>query len=298
MQRGRIAGWALAVIAMLTLAYFGVGLFAAARFTAPSDGPMEGTPADVGLDFRTVELQSTDGIGLSAWWIPGANSSRAAVLVHGWGGNKSNEQVLATAPIYAGAGYNVLIPDLRAHGASGGDRRTLGYRETRDVRGALGWLQERGFEAEEVVLHGWSMGAATVVRSAPGTGVAAVVEECGYADLPLLLPEEIPDSSGLPAFFNPGIMLSAKLFLNLDPWAVVPQREAARLSQKETLLLIIHSTADDTVPFGHARMFREACPGAGFWRLEGYGHVEAYTHPEYRERLLNFLQGLEARETT
>lgn len=293
MKRGnRVAIWALAAVAVLIVAYFGVGLFVASRLTAPDNEPMEATPASVGLDFREVELESTDGIRLVGWWVPKENSSRAVLLVHGWGGNKSNEQVLATAPIYARAGYNVLMIDLRAHGESAGNRRTLGYRETRDVRGALSWLKERGFKPEDTVLHGWSMGAATVVRSAPGTGVVAVVEEAGYADLPPLLRQAIPASSGLPTLFNPAAMLSAKMFLDFDPWAVVPKNEAEQLSDEGTPLFIIHSTTDETVPYRNALMFREAYPDADFWRLEGYDHVEAYTHPEYKARLLNFLESL------
>lgn len=281
---------AVALAAVMTVVYFGIGLFVALRLSAPANEPMAATPASVGLDFRPIELRSTDGTELAAWWVPGTNASRAAVLVHGWGGNKSDEHVLKTAPLYHRAGYNVLMLDLRAHGESGGDRRTLGYRETRDVRGALRWLGDRGFESEDVVLHGWSMGAATVVRSAPGADVAAVVAEAGYADLPLLLEEEIPERSGLPAFFNPAVLLSSQLFLGFDPEAVTPRRAAARLSEEETPLLVIHSTTDETVPFEHARMFREAYPEAGFWRLEGYGHVQAYTHPEYGERLSGFLR--------
>ena len=283
-------------MAVLVIAYFGVGLLVATRLTAPDNETMAATPAGVGLDFRQVEVKSTDGIRLSGWWVPKAGSSRAVVLVHGWGGNKSNEQVLATAQIYARAGYNVLMLDLRAHGGSEGDRRTLGYRETRDVRGALDWLTEKGFDPRDTVLHGWSMGAATVVRSAPGTGVAAVVEEAGYADLPPLLRQAITDSSGLPAFFNPGIMLTAKVFLDFDPWAVVPKKEAARLSKERTPLFIIHSTTDETVPYENARIFHRAYPAAEFWRLEGYDHVGAYTHPEYRTRLLNFLESLDLQE--
>lgn len=182
--------------------------------------------------------------------------------------------------------------DLRAHGESGGDRRTLGYRETRDVRGALAWLKKKGLQPENTVLHGWSTGAATVVRSAPGTGVAAVVEEAGYADLPLLLRQAIPDSSGLPALFDPAVMLPAKLFLDFDPWTVVPKNEAEQLSREGTPLFIIHSTKDETVPYRNALMFRKAYPDADFWRLTGYDHVEAYKHPEYRARLLNFLESL------
>lgn len=279
----------------MAIAYFGTGLFVASRLTAPSPAPMEATPASVGLDFRDVRLESTDGVGLAAWWIPKTGASRTAILVHGFGGNKSNEQVLATAPIYNRAGYNVLMLDLRAHGESEGDRRTLGYRESRDVRGALGWLRDKGIGPEATVLHGWSMGGATVVRAAPGTGVAAVVEEAGYADLPLLLEDSLPENSGLPALFTPGTMLMAKVFLDFDAWAVVPKDAAARLSGQGTPFLIIHSTTDGTVPFGQARLFEEAYPGAGFWKLEGYDHVEAYKHPDYEKRLSGFLEGLEER---
>jgi alpha-beta hydrolase superfamily lysophospholipase len=90
------------------------------------------------------------------------------ILVHGLEGNKSGEQVLRTASVYSGAGYSVLMFDLRGHGESEGKRTTIGYHEVRDVRGALSWLKEdQGFEPNEVVLHGWSMGGATVLRSAP-----------------------------------------------------------------------------------------------------------------------------------
>ena len=33
----------------------------------------------------------------------------------------------------------------------------------------------------------------------------------------------------------------------------------------------------------------KAYPEAELWKLEGYGHVEGYTHPEYEKRLLDFL---------
>ena len=38
----------------------------------------------------------------------------------------------------------------------------------------------------EVVLHSFSLGGATVLRAAPESGVAAVVEEFAYAQLPLI----------------------------------------------------------------------------------------------------------------
>ncbi len=166
----------------------------------------------------------------------------------------------------------------------------MGYKEVQDVRGALLWLRKRGFSPSEVVLHGFSMGGATVLRAAPGTGVAAVVEESAYADLPLILRQRLPEVSGLPFFFNLSVMLAGKLFLGLDAWAVRPEEDAQKLCEEDIPLLIIHSRSDEVVPFEHAQRIKAACPEAAFWQLEGPGHVEAYTLPEYQERLLGFLQ--------
>ena len=281
--------WVSVAAAGLAVAYLVIGYVVAARFSAPVRKPMERTPDDVGLDYREVNFRSTDGLVLSAWWVERKGSSRAAVLVHGWVGDRSDLHVVETALVYERAGYNVLMLDLRGHGGSGGERVTLGYREARDVRGALSWLEQRGFDPEEVVLHGWSMGGAAVLRAAPGTGVAAVVEESAYADLPPLLRERIPDVSGLPAFFNPGIFLMGRLFLGIDPWAVRPEEQAKQLFREGVPFMIVHSRDDEVVPFEHAESLAAAHPEATFWDIEGYEHVGAFAHPEYRERLVSFL---------
>ena len=279
----------LVLLATLILGYFGVGVLVVLWMTSPRRKSPVATPASVGLEYREVDLLSTDGVSLSAWWVPAEGSSLAAVLVPGWGGYKFDEHLLQTIPVYHGAGYGVLMLDLRAQGESDGARRTLGYREVRDVRGALAWLQRQGYRLDQVVLHGWSMGGATALRAAPGTGVAAVVEEAGYADLPLLLRGKLPEFVRFGGLLEPAILLVGKLFPDFDPWDVVPKNEAAKLSDEGVPLFIIHSSGDDIVPHEQARILAAAYPEARVWKLEGYGHVEAYEHPEYAQRLRAFL---------
>ena len=279
----------LVLLATLILGYFGVGVLVVLWMTSPRRKSPVATPASVGLEYREVDLLSTDGVSLSAWWVPAEGSSLAAVLVPGWGGYKFDEHLLQTIPVYHGAGYGVLMLDLRAQGESDGARRTLGYREVRDVRGALAWLQRQGYRLDQVVLHGWSMGGATALRAAPGTGVAAVVEEAGYADLPLLLRGKLPEFVRFGGLLEPAILLVGRLFPDFDPWDVVPKNEAAKLSDEGVPLFIIHSSGDDIVPHEQARILAAAYPEASVWKLDGYGHVEAYEHPEYAQRLRAFL---------
>ena len=279
----------LVLLATLILGYFGVGVLVVLWMTSPRRKSPVATPASVGLEYREVDLLSTDGVSLSAWWVPAEGSSLAAVLVPGWGGYKFDEHLLQTIPVYHGAGYGVLMLDLRAQGESDGARRTLGYREVRDVRGALAWLQRQGYRLDQVVLHGWSMGGATALRAAPGTGVAAVVEEAGYADLPLLLRGKLPEFVRFGGLLEPAILLVGRLFPDFDPLDVVPKNEAAKLSDEGVPLFIIHSSGDDIVPHEQARILAAAYPEASVWKLDGYGHVEAYEHPEYAQRLRAFL---------
>ena len=53
--------------------------------------------------------------------------------------------------------------DFRAHGNSGGNTCTIGYRETEDVKLAYNFIEDKG--EKNIVLWGISMGAATVARA-------------------------------------------------------------------------------------------------------------------------------------
>ena len=127
------------------------------------------------------------------------------------------------------------------------------------------------------------------MRAAPGTGVAAVIEEAGYADLPILLKGEIPEFVRFGRPLRPAILLAGRLFPDFDPWDVIPKKDAAQLSDEGIPLFVIHSTEDGIVPYEQARILAAAHPDAHVWKLEGYTHVGAYEHPEYAQRLRAFL---------
>ena len=55
-------------------------------------------------------------------------------------------------------------------------------------------------------------------------------------------------------------------------------------------LFVVHSAGDGLIPVEHAKMFAAAHPDARVWILQGYDHVEAFAHPEYKQRLRSFLR--------
>src|SRR5262249_27439219 len=106
---------------------------------------------------------------------PGGPEARATILfLHGKGGDASEWQPDALRAL--GLGYNVLIPDLRGHGRSGGATFTLGLLEKEDLALAIDAVRVRfGLDAERIGLHSCSAGSSVALEfAADRPGVRAI----------------------------------------------------------------------------------------------------------------------------
>lgn len=139
------------------------------------------TPRDVGLEYEELIYETTDGVKLKAWFVK-KSSDKAVILIHGYTSSKWDEVYMKPAlSILAKAGYSVLVPDMRAHGDSGGDITTLGYLEARDVAELVNYLRKMGYE--KICLYGFSMGGAISLMVASKGGVDAVVLDSPYVSV-------------------------------------------------------------------------------------------------------------------
>lgn len=285
----RLAGFTAAALAA---AYVGVSVYAALQFSRAERTPVGRDPGGIAERHEDVTFTASDGTALRGWYFPGTDG-RAAVLVHGKDSNRLDSDNLAfVARTLHGAGYAVLAFDLRGHGASGGERFSLGYHERKDVAAAIDELVARGHAPRSIALYGESMGASTVLqalRLRPEVG--AVVADSAYADGPSIIDEAGPSATGLPRLFSAGIMVAARLLLGIDADAVDPERVVR--DSPERPFLFIHCEEDDLIRVGHARRLREASvhPESELWVVPGCGHVGASqaARAEYARRLLEFL---------
>lgn len=107
-----------------------------------------------------VEFFSGDGTRISAWWLD-TDSDWSVIILPGIFGNRTS--MMTRTERYLDQGYNVLLPDLRATGASEGSVVTFGWEESLDLQAAFQFLQAQG--QDSIGVHGISLGAATIAYS-------------------------------------------------------------------------------------------------------------------------------------
>jgi len=96
------------------------------------------TPARVGLSYETVELTTSDGVKLSAWFIPAPEARQVILFFHGNAGNISHR--LTSIEQFHQLGLHVFILDYRGYGQSEGSPGETGiglylaYRSTEPPR--------------------------------------------------------------------------------------------------------------------------------------------------------------------
>ena len=188
-----------------------------------------------------MEIRSARGARLRGWYYPLAGEGRRiAFLVHGY----RSEHIETAGPYldyYASRGFDLFCCDHTAHGESGG--RLIGFDlfESEDCLLWLDALRERLGADVQIVLHGFSMGAATVLQMSsrcPGQ-VRLIVADCGYVSAEELL------RASFGSFY--GVMRALNRLIagyDLADTDVRPALAASRLP-----ILFVHGREDTTVPF-------------------------------------------------
>lgn len=231
------------------------------------------------IPYQSVDLITSDGIRLSAWYTP-PRKGAVILLAHGYGDNRP-EWIHA---LLAKKGYGVLAWDARAHGESDGEISTIGYLEVLDVRAALDYvLSQSG--VEHIGAWGSSMGGATLIRAAATfPEIEALFIDSSFASLDdemnFLIPYPV---------LNPLAKALAELRTGIDLKEIDPLRDIAKISPRP--VYIVHGTGDTVAPPDAGRKLYEAAKEPRFlWEAENAQHMMIYLdNPrKYQRRLLGF----------
>lgn len=253
-----------------------------------------------GEGFREATIQALDGLILWAALVPGhPDCHRWAICVHGY--HDTFESMGAIACHYHQVGWNVLMPDQRGHGQSEGNYVGWGYDERLDLLGWVNYIIRRDKEAE-ILLHGVSMGAASVLMATGGAlpkQVKAAISDCSYTSIEAEMryvfshykADIAPNLPPLPA----GILFSAlrKVTLRRAGYDLRQAAPVKAVTRSKIPTLFIHGAEDRFVPSLMMRKLYQAaqCPKSFLWMPDAAHAASAGTNPDlYWTSVSTFLQ--------
>ena len=232
---------------------------------------LDAMPSAIGLAFEDVMLQTSDGVNVHGWFVPG-ESERVVLYFHGNAGNISHR--LYSIRDWHELGLSVFIIDYRGYGQSGGRPSEQGL--YRDGEAAWQYLTgDRGIAAENIILFGRSLGGSVASWLAAREQPAALIVESSFTSVPDIGQEAYP---WLPV-----------------RWLSRFQHATRDEVQKATSpVLVVHSRDDEIIPFHHGEaIFAAANEPKTFLEIRG-GHNDghAVSATIYRDGMRAFLNSL------
>lgn len=228
------------------------------RFIFHSSTDQLNTPDDLGMAYENVWFAAADGVKLHGWYVPAESQGPLVVFFHGNAANITHRVV--NLKYLNSLGLPVFIFDYRGYGASQGRP----FREQdlyRDAQGALAWLHEKGWDPEQMLYYGRSMGAAVALQMALEKPPSALVLECSFTSLRDMARETTPVSFSL-----------------IGRWAIGNQFDnLAKIPRLQRPLLVIHGDKDQVVPWSMGKKLYETAPEPKtFFSVPGAGHSDSY----------------------
>lgn len=246
------------------------------------------------LPCDSVQITADDGTLLSAQYCHEADDAPTAIIMHGYRATAMRD-TMGLIVLCKKLGFNLLMPDQRAHGRSGGRSITMGARERYDARAWAYWASVRSFGKSSIFLMGVSMGAATVLLASGldlPDNVRGIIADCGYSSIRDIcrtcLPKYLPH---VPV--GPGYAVGkagAELFAHFDPDTIDCRKAVAH---SNVPILFIHGSADDFVPCSMSRENYAACTSEKeLLIIPGATHAMCYYYdtPAYAKAVTDFLK--------
>jgi uncharacterized protein len=247
-------------------------------------------------DFRDVELDTSDGAVLRAWFLrPPLANGDAVILLHGIADNRLANY--GFAQLLLQNHYAVLMPDARAHSLSTGIE-TYGLRESNDIHQWVEWLEQND-HPHCVFGLGESMGAAQLLESLPNEPrFCAVIAEAPFSSFREIAYVRFGQPFGTGpwigrTFFRPTVdagFLFVRWRYGLNMENASPERAVEKTNVP---ILLIHGLADWNIPPYHSDLIQAHNPSdITVWKVPGATHTQARraATQEFDRRVLEWFE--------
>ena len=235
-----------------------------------------------------VYITSDDGLKLHGTWFPQESSEKTAICFHGYTSEGLNDYS-TIAEFYHNHGFNLLLVDERAHGKSEGKYIGFGCLDRYDAVCWIRYVIERVGEDSQIMLHGDSMGGATVLMTSGlelPPQVKGIISDCAFTSAWEVFTSVLKNMYHLPAF--PLMQIADRMAKKEAGYGLNECNAREEVKKSKTPTVFIHGDADIFVPFRMVHELYDACAAPKkLVVIKGAGHAEAcYKEPETYEHAM------------
>ena len=230
---------------------------------------------------RDVTQTSFDGLKLHATYFPAINDKqngkKVAICFHGYTSQGMSDYI-GLSDYYLNKRYAMLLPDARAHGTSEGEYIGFGCLDRKDALVWIDWVIQELGEDIEIILHGTSMGGATVLMTSGldlPAQVKGIVSDCGFTSPKEVFTHVLHTMYHLPAF--PVIPGADALNKKLAGYGMDECNAKREVAHAKVPILFIHGSNDTFVPAYMCDEIYDCCASPKRKLIvEGAAHAESY----------------------
>ena len=245
-------------------------------------------------EFEEIHMTSRDDLDLMGYYLPAKQpTDKLVILTHGYLGH-AKQMGLYGQFYYEELGYNIFMPNARGHGKSGGDYYGFGWPDRLDLIDWTKLLGEKLGPNTEVVYHGLSMGAATVLMASGEKlpdQVKAIIADSPYQSVYQLFAYQLNRMFHLPAF---PLLDNMSLLTNVRAGYSLKEADALSAVERATVpILYIHGNADTFVPTEMTKeLYEKTKSNAELFLVDDANHGEAFVMDEvaYKRKVSGFLR--------
>lgn len=237
------------------------------------------------LPHEEYTLYSSRGQKLKGYYYPcGSGGKKIVFMVHGYRSEHADTAGLYYE-YYHSRGIDVFCCDHTAAGNSEGCYIGFDVLETQDCLSWIRFLRRRFGRDVQIILHGFSMGAATVMQMSSHcpSNVKFIIEDSGYVSARASLDHQIGPLYGPLRRIN-------KIVAGYD---LNDSDVTASLQKSKIPMLFVHGQQDELVPFENGAVLYELYEGPKeCFFPQGAKHIESmYVEPEkYAAKIDEFVK--------
>lgn len=242
-----------------------------------------------------VWIRSKDGLKLHGTYFPGNGGTKAVICFHGYTSKGLNDYG-SLSYYYLNHGFGMLLIDERAHGDSEGTYIGFGTMDRLDGLEWVRWMIEKTGDDAQILLHGNSMGGATVCMMGGmdlPRQVKGIVSDCAFTSARDVFTHVLHSMYHLPAF--PMIQIADRVNRKKAGYGLDDCNAAREVRKAKVPFLFIHGDEDIFVPCWMCEEIYKNCASPKTKLIvKGAGHGESYYKDTkaYEEALDVFIGGI------